>query len=259
VNEPKRIVIYHTSDIHAREEFGDRLAAMVEPGALLVDCGDALAGSSVFYRSQEPVIEELARAPYAAMAVGNREFHYLHRLFLARARRLPAPLVCSNVVDLRGREPVFSRELTLSTGGTHVRFLALLVPQYRTGSGWEKVFGWRFLSPDAALAEFLKPADRPAVPTVILSHLGLPADREVAQRWPGVAAILGGHTHEALWQPDLVNGIPIANAGAFAGHVGRIELSVTNGAVRFEAYTLLPLLRNESEEARERLRDDTAR
>jgi 5'-nucleotidase len=259
VIERKRIVIYHTSDIHAREDFGDRLAAIVEPGALLVDCGDALAGSSVFYTSREPVIEELARAPYAALAVGNREFHYLHRLFLARARRLPAPLVCSNLLDLRRREPVFARSLTLDAGGTAVRFLALLVPQYRTGSGWETVFGWRFLSPDAALAEFMAASNDPAVPTVILSHLGLPADREVAMRWPGVSAILGGHTHEALWQPDLVNGVPIANAGAFAGHVGRIELSVSGSDVRFEAYTLMPLLRNESEEARERLRDDVPR
>jgi 5'-nucleotidase len=257
VSGRQRVVIYHTSDIHAREKFGDRLAALVEPGALLVDCGDALAGSSVFYTRKEPVIEELARAPYAAMAVGNREFHYLHSLFLARARRLRAPLVCSNVIDLRGREAVFARELTVDAGGTPVRFLSLLVPQYRTGSGWETIFGWRFLAPDAALGEFLT-ADRQAAPTVILSHLGLPADREVAQRWPGVAAILGGHSHQALQQPEIVNGVPIANAGAYAGHVGRIELSIEDGSARFEAYALLPLLRDGSEEARERLRDDVA-
>lgn len=256
MSAPKRIVIYHTSDIHARENFGQQLAAIVEPGALLVDCGDALAGSSVFYRSDEPVIEELSRAPYAAMAVGNREFHYLHNLFLARARKLPAPLVCSNVIDLRVREPVFVRELTLECGGAALRFLSLLAPQYRTGSGWEKIFGWRFLAPDVALAEFLRNGHSGGSPTVILSHLGLPADKELARRWPTVTAILGGHTHEALWQPDIVNGIPIAHPGAFAGHVGRLELSVENGKAAMTAYRLLPLLRNESEEARERLRDD---
>ena len=86
------IVIYHTSDIHARREFATRLCAIVEPGAILVDSGDLLAGSSVLYVGREDVVEEVKRAPYTAMAVGNREFHYLHHLFLARARRLPFPL-----------------------------------------------------------------------------------------------------------------------------------------------------------------------
>jgi 2',3'-cyclic-nucleotide 2'-phosphodiesterase (5'-nucleotidase family) len=253
VNGPGRIVIYHTSDIHARMGFGNRLASMVEPGALLVDSGDALAGSSVFYVADEKVVGELNRAPYAAMAVGNREFHYLHRLFLARARMLRAPLVCSNLIDLREREPVYQRELMVQAGSTPVRILSLLVPQYRTGSGWERIFGWRFLSPDAALSDMLggtKGSKDPIngskdrllhLPTIVLSHLGLAADRQVAARWPGISAILGGHTHEALSQPEIVNDVPIAHPGAYASCVGRLELSVENGTTRMTTYKLLPL------------------
>lgn len=250
MNGSTRLVIYHTSDIHARLGFGARLAELVEPGALLVDCGDALAGSSVFYRRDEPVIDELARAPYAALAVGNREFHYLHSLLLTRARRLPAPLVCSNVIDLRGREPAFTRQLVVSAAGVSVRILSLIVPQYRTNSGWEKVFGWRFLAPDVALGELLGAKGSAAVPTILLSHLGLSVDRELAARWRGLAAILGGHSHDALWQPDIVNGTPIAHPGAFAGYVGRLELSLGNGETQLASYRLLPLLRHESEVAR---------
>ncbi len=250
----ERLVIYHTSDIHASGEFGERLAAMVEPGSLLVDCGDALAGSSVFYRNAEPVTAELAKAPYDAMAVGNREFHYLHGAFLARARKLKMPLVCSNLIDLREREPAFVRSLTLERNGVPVRILALLAPQYRTGSGWERVFGWRFLSPTAALEEFFAKPQAPHTPTILLSHLGLPADRDVAGRFGGLAAILGGHSHEALWQPQVTNGIPIAHPGAYAGHVGRLELRIDDGTTSMLSYRLLPLRRNDSEEARERLR-----
>lgn len=235
----ERIVIYHTSDIHARLGFGSRLASLVEPGAILVDSGDALAGSSVFYVTDERVATDLARAPYSALAVGNREFHYLHRLFLARARKLPAPLVCSNLIDMWRRERVFERALVVRSGSTDLRILALLVPQYRTGSGWEKIFGWRFLAPDVALAEML--GGVPAMPTIVLSHLGLDADRHVAERWPQLAAILGGHTHEALPQPEMVNGIPIAHPGAYASYVGRLELTVANGGTRVAAYELIPL------------------
>ena len=255
MNGPSRIVIYHTSDIHAKLGFGQRLASIVEPGALLVDSGDALAGSSVFYVADEAVIEELSVAPYGAMAVGNREFHYLHPLFLARAQKLRAPLVCSNLVDLRGRAPVFKRQLTLDVMGTQVRIVALLVPQYRTRSGWESIFGWRFLSPDAALVELLSGEEEVHVPTIVLSHLGLPADRELAAKWPAISAILGGHSHETLWQPEMVNNVPIAHPGAYAAHVGRLELSVDNGVTRLASYRLLPLVRAHAEEAPEHLRD----
>ncbi|MBV8162932.1 MAG: hypothetical protein JOZ91_01560 [Candidatus Eremiobacteraeota bacterium] len=242
------VVLYHTSDIHARRGFGHRLASLVEPEAALVDCGDALAGSSVFYDTKEEVIGELAQAPYRALAVGNREFHYSHRLFKSRARRLPAPLVCSNLLDLKGREPLFERVLIISVAGVALRLVALLVPQYRTGSGWERVFGWRFLSPDVALREMLG-ADGAlggpggdGLPTVVLSHLGLPADRLLAARWPMLAAILGGHTHDTLAQPEIVNGVPIAHPGAYAEYVGRIELDLDGGASRLISYRLLPLV-----------------
>jgi 5'-nucleotidase / UDP-sugar diphosphatase len=236
-----RLVIYHTSDIHAAAAFGDRLAALVEPGSLLVDSGDALAGSSVFYRSSEPVADELAKAPYAAMAVGNREFHYLHGAFLARARRLHMPLVCTNLIDLRGRPPVFARVLRVRVNDMTLRILALLVPQYRTGSGWERFFGWRFLAPEAALAEFLDHGASSGEPTIILSHLGLGPDRAIAQHWPKIAAILGGHTHATLHQPEIVSGVPIAHPGAYAHNVGRLELEIAGAASRFVSYQLLPL------------------
>ena len=233
------ITLYQTSDIHARRGFGERLASLVEPDAVLVDCGDALAGSSVFYRRKEDVVDDLALAPYRALAVGNREFHYLHGWFKARAQALPAPLVCSNLIDLRSRAPVFRRDLIITVKGITVRLLALLVPQYRTGSGWERVFGWRFLAPDVALAEMMRAHE---MPTIVLSHLGLQADRELAQRWPMLGAILGGHTHTSLSQPQIVANVPIAHVGAFATHVGRLRLELSPKGTHLASYELLPLL-----------------
>jgi 2',3'-cyclic-nucleotide 2'-phosphodiesterase (5'-nucleotidase family) len=245
-----RLVIYHTSDIHSRLGFGRRLAeiAGAEPTSLLVDCGDALRGSSVLYVAAEPVADEMRRAPYAAIAVGNREFHYLHTAFGARARLLPAPLVCSNLLDLWKRPAVFARELTVHRGGLCIRILGLLVPQYRTGSGWERIFGWRFLAPERALQEWAPAASGspdgrpvPADATIVLSHVGLQADREVAHSAGWLTAILGGHSHVALSEPEVINGVPIAHPGAYAQYVGRLELAIENGSSRVVGYDLLPL------------------
>ena len=241
------ITLYQTSDIHARRGFGPRLASLVESSAALVDCGDALAGSSVVYRPKEDVIKDHALAPYRAFAVGNREFHYLHSLFKARAQRLPAPLVCSNLIDLRSREPLFRRELVITVNAVMVRLLAMLVPQYRTGSGWERIFGWRFLAPDVAMAELMRDGKGAAagIPTIVLSHLGLPADRALAARWPTLSAILGGHTHATMSRPLIVGEVPIVHVGAYAASVGRLELDVAAARARVASYELLPLRGNE--------------
>ncbi|HXW75945.1 MAG TPA: metallophosphoesterase [Candidatus Eremiobacteraceae bacterium] len=235
------LVIYHTSDVHDRRGFGRELARVVEPGALLVDCGDALRGSSTLYLRDEPVMREFGLAPYRAQAVGNREFHYLHRLMLARSRRMPIPWVCTNLIDLRARTPAFERTLIVDAGAYRVRLLGLLVPQYPVGSPWEKIFGWRFLAPDAALDGIMaEPGDFDA--TIVLSHLGLDADRALARRHEGVSVIAGGHSHDTLAAPEIVRGVPIVHAGAYAKHAGRLEVSLdARGAATVISYRLIPL------------------
>jgi 2',3'-cyclic-nucleotide 2'-phosphodiesterase (5'-nucleotidase family) len=242
VNAGKRIVVYHTSDVHDRRGFGAKLAALVEDDALLVDCGDALAGSSTVYRKREGVVDEFAAAPYRAQAVGNREFHYLHGCMLARSRAMGVPWVCSNLIDLRGREPAFARELTVDVAGVSVHLLAVLVPQYRIGSTWERIFGWRFISPGEALAELMEKGRGRWDATLLLSHLGLTADRALATYFPRLSAIVGGHSHDTLAQPEVIEGVPIVHAGAYAQFVGRLELDVEGGRSRVASYRLVPLL-----------------
>ncbi|MBV8171251.1 MAG: metallophosphoesterase [Candidatus Eremiobacteraeota bacterium] len=237
----RTLVIYHTSDVHGRLGFGKKLAAIVEPDALLVDCGDSLTGSSTVYRRVEPVVAEFAAAPYRAQAVGNREFHYVHAWFAARARALPMPLICSNLLDLRERDAPYRRSLIVQAGGMRVRLLALLAPQYRTGSGWEFVFGWRCLSVRAAMDEMLA-ALEPADATIVLSHLGLDADRELANAYPSLSAIIGGHSHHTLERPEIVSGVPIVHAGAYAMNAGRLELDLSGARAQVASFRLIPLL-----------------
>lgn len=241
MSAPRRLVVYHTSDVHDRRGFGARLAEVVEPESLLVDCGDALRGSSTVYHRAEGVMDEFARAPYRAQAVGNREFHYLHSRMLARSRCSRVPWVCSNLVDLRARPAAFSRSLVVDVAGARVRLLALLVPQYRTGSWWERVFGWRFMSPQAALEEMQAQPGEPADATLLLSHLGLAADRVIARGHPELAAIVGGHSHDTLAQPEVVGGVPIVHAGAYARFAGRLELSLDGARPTAVSYELVPL------------------
>ncbi len=43
---------------------------------------------------------------------------------------------------------------------------------------------------------------------------------------------MGGHTHDLLAEGDRNQGVPIAQAGCFAKHLGRIRLEVDDAGVR---------------------------
>jgi len=241
--------IYHTSDLHDHRGFVPRLRALRDerPG-LLFDCGDSLRGSQTVYRRNEPVIAEIDAAGYDAQAIGNREFHYLYNLLRARAAKMQHPLLCTNLVDTKGRELPFIHSMTLrspekANGGITIHLLALLIMQYPVGSPYERVFGWRFLDPWDAIAPYAQRIPEGDA-LIVLSHVGLNLDRKLAQRVPRIDLILGGHSHDTLFEPEYVAGVPIVHAGPYGQYVSRTELSYDASAkrLRIDDFALVPLL-----------------
>lgn len=240
------IRLYHTSDLHDHRGFVRRLRSLrdAEPGVLF-DCGDSLRGSQTVYHRREPIIGEIDRAEYDAQAIGNREFHYLFPLLAARARTMRHPLICTNLLDTKNRALPFLRSLVLPSGdGTHrLHLLGLLIMQYPLGSRWERIFGWRFLPPADAIAPYA--ASMPAGDAlVVLSHVGLRLDRELAAAVPRIDLILGGHSHDTLFEPEYVGDVPIVHAGPYGRYVSRSELEYDAARDRYAIarFGLLPLL-----------------
>ncbi|MGA9746829.1 MAG: 5'-nucleotidase C-terminal domain-containing protein [Nocardioides sp.] len=67
---------------------------------------------------------------------------------------------------------------------------------------------------------------------VVLSHAGIHHDRGLSWSLRGlVDLIVGGHTHDLLHEGDLGQGVPIAQAGCYGEHLGRILLDVHDGRV----------------------------
>jgi 2',3'-cyclic-nucleotide 2'-phosphodiesterase (5'-nucleotidase family) len=241
--------IYHTSDVHDRRRVAAPMNALraAKPG-LYADCGDSLRGSQTVYHRNEPIIAELDAARVDVQAMGNREFHYLFGAVRARAAKMKHPFTCANLVDARGRALPFTRDVVLhrddpstSEEPWTLRFFGLLVVQYPAGSPWERLFGWRFLDP-VDVAEQIAAETPPGTTLIALSHLGLHHDRVLAQRVPRLELILGGHSHDTLPEPEVVNGVPIVHAGPYAKFASRTEL-VKDGAGRatIAGFALEPL------------------
>ncbi len=242
------LTLYHTSDLHDRRGFVPRLRELrAERPGLLFDCGDSLRGSQTVYRKNEPIIAEIDAAGYDAQGIGNREFHYLFALLAARARRMHHPLVCSNLVDTRGRPLPFVPEVTFARDGWKLRVFSLLVVQYPEGSPWERVLGWRFRDPLETAVE-IAATTPPDTTLVVLSHLGLRMDRELARAVPRLDLILGGHSHDTLAAPDTSFGVPIVHAGPYGAFVSRTVLvrDAGDGRARIGEFALVPLLNTDA-------------
>ncbi len=240
--------IYHTSDLHDHRHIAAPLRRLRErvPG-LLVDCGDSLRGSQTIFYRREPIIAEMDAAGYDAQAMGNREFHYLFAAVRARVALMRHPFLCANLVDTFGRALAFVPDITLERHAADgaawtFRFFGLLVPQYPAGSPWERIFGWRFLAP-CAVAQRIAAETPAGVTLVALSHLGLRADRDLAQRVPRLDLILGGHSHDTLAEPEYVGDVPIVHAGPYGRFVSQTDLvrADRESRARIAGFTLVPL------------------
>ena len=77
---------------------------------------------------------------------------------------------------------------------------------------------------------------------ILLSHLGLEADRQLAEELQGdVALIVGGHSHDLLPEGELVGDVLIAQAGHYAEHLGRIDVSWDGKKLEATRATVLPV------------------
>jgi 5'-nucleotidase len=233
--------IYHTSDLHDHRHIVAPLARLrAERPGLLVDCGDSLRGSQTVYYANEPIIPTLDAAGYDLQAIGNREFHYLFPLVGRRIAKMRHPVLCANLVDVRGRPLPFAPDRTIAGDDGAVRFFGLLVPQYPEGAAWERWLGWRFRDPYAVAAD-IAAATPDGTTLIALSHLGLRADRELARRVPRLDLILGGHSHDTLATPEYVGDVPIVHAGPYGAFASRTELERRDGRARIADFALEPL------------------
>jgi len=81
---------------------------------------------------------------------------------------------------------------------------------------------------------------------ILLSHLGVYYDQQIAENVPGIDVIVGGHDHIALKKPIEVNNRAnektyIVQADAFYKYLGVMKLELKNSKVKLVKYELLPL------------------
>lgn len=229
--------LLYTNDMHGRTASLDLLARQPRDArTLLLDGGDALCGSNTVYRRHEPVLDQMRKLGFAAMAMGNRELHYLRRVMGWRRDQRRFPLLAANLVDLRHpQHDLWQSVLELHVEDVKVGLIGATVVQYPHGSVWERLFGLRFFQPEDCLPQLVEEMRDRCDVVLLLSHLGFEVDCRIASRLPRVDLILGAHSHTVLQEPHRVAGVPIVQAGSHSRYLA--ELRLGSGKVEYQLHS----------------------
>lgn len=222
----------------------------------LVDCGDFCDGTpfSLHYRGVADVVAMNA-CGYDYATLGNHEFNNT----LQQVKKLIAtaryPYVLANA-----REKATGRELCppyriVNRNGIRFALFGLVTDTTRTYPAAEE--GVEILDPVEVARNLVAQLRREADVVILLSHLGIEVDRELAATVPGIDVIIGGHSHTRLAQPQFVEwrgkdghnlgGTVIVQAHQWGGELGRVDLlfgrDPETGRWRLIAYkgSLLPV------------------
>lgn len=254
-----RVALLHLNDFHSRHDpiattnaacrpaepcFGGsprmataireaREAARADGRApLLLDSGDEFLGS-LFFTAHEGVAEARMQRLWGvqAMALGNHEFDLGPAALARYLDAVEFPVLAANVEATE--EPALAGRLrptaTFRSGPARLVLAGLVTTDTPNISSPGPQL--RFTDPAEAASRAVWEARREGPATVVvLSHLGLAADRRLARAVPGLDVILGGHSHTLVAPPVVEPGpdrpVVIAQAGAFGRWLGRMDLDL---------------------------------
>lgn len=232
-----KLHIIHTNDLH--NHFPEKtIHQILQKDSLLFDSGDAIQGSNLIYHFKEPILHKMKKMGYTAMAMGNREFHYLRGCLKKRFQESSFPILAANLLDLTGKTKM-QDSFIYQKNGIKIGIFGLTVPQYPVGSKWEKVTGWRFLPAVESTKKTVKALYDAKVDLVVcLSHSGFSTDCALAEQVPGIDLILGGHSHTVLKEPQLVRSSIILQTGSHGRFIGSWNLSSDRQNGKYEPWKI---------------------
>lgn len=222
------LVILHTNDLHGQSLA--RLATLVEeqralhPLVLLVDAGDLFSGTAVSSLFQgEAEQDTVLTLGYDALAIGNHDFDFGKKV-LEKSLERGVPWLAANIWqgDQTFAPPFVIKDLgvvrVLLVGLTTVATPKMAFPS--------NIEGLYFADPVKTLTNILQEQEGNYDLCIVLSHLGYGEDLLLAQRVPGITAIIGGHSHTVLSSPVQIRDTLIVQTGSSAQYLGKVTVSL---------------------------------
>jgi sulfur-oxidizing protein SoxB len=219
------------------------------PGALLLDGGDTWQGSGTSLWTGAQDMVDAAKLLGVDVMTLHWECTYGQDRVVEIAKKDFAgkvEIVAQNIKTADFGDPVFEAFTMREINGVPVAIIGQAFPYTPIANPRYMVAEWTFGIQEEnmqATVDAARAAGARAV--VVLSHNGMDVDLKMASRVRGIDAILGGHTHDGMPAPTIVDNpggkTLVTNAGSNSKFLGVLDLDVSGGRVRDFRYRLLPV------------------
>ncbi|NDP40140.1 MAG: thiosulfohydrolase SoxB [Rhodoferax sp.] len=219
------------------------------PNALLLDGGDSWQGSATaLWTAGQDMVEASLELGVDVMT-GHWEFTYGAERVLHVVRndfKDKVAFIAQNIVHEDNADPVFERYVIREQNGIPVAIDGQAFPYTPKANGAQFTPDWEFGIDEARLQAVVNEVrNKGAQVVVLLSHNGMDIDLKLAARVSGIDMILGGHTHDGVPVPSVVQNSGgatiVTNAGSHGKFLATIDFDVKNGRVADYRYHLLPV------------------
>jgi sulfur-oxidizing protein SoxB len=238
-----------------RDEVGDG-------NALLLDGGDTWQGSGTAYWTRGRDMVGACNRLGVDVMTGHWEFTYQDAEVLRNIDEITGEFVAQNVrltddALFSGAEAfdedtghVFRPYTIRDVGGRAIAVIGQAFPYTPIANPSRFIPDWTFgirAGELQSLVDTVRETERPDA-IVLLSHNGMDVDLKLARVVSGIDAILGGHTHDGVPVPVVVDNAAgrtiVTNAGSNGKFLGVLDLEFGSGGISDFHYRLLPVFSN---------------
>lgn len=237
------LVVVHLNDVHGRAEEGKydgvgyaKVATIIEnlkkdpanKNIMFLDAGDTMHGTTFATLERGASIAKvLDKMNLEAMAVGNHDFNYGKNRTLELNKMSKFEMLSANTINADGSNfitPYIIREID----GVKVGIFGLTTPETHYKTNPKNVEGLTFESPVPIAKKMVKELKEQGAEFIIaLTHLGIDESTKpefrstaLAEAIPEINLIVDGHSHTALKEKMVVNGVTLIQTGEYSKNLG---------------------------------------
>jgi sulfur-oxidizing protein SoxB len=222
------------------------------PGALLLDGGDTWQGSgTALWTNAQDMVDACKLLGVDVMTLHWESSYGADRVKEIEEKDFAGKIdiVAQNVKTTDFEDPVFKPYVIKNINGVPVAIVGQAFPYTPIANPRWQTPDWSFGIRDEDMQQAVDAARAEgAQVVVVLSHNGMDVDLKMASRVTGIDAIFGGHTHDGMPAPTVVENAGgktlVTNAGSNGKFLGVMDFDVRDGKVADFRYKLLPVFSN---------------
>ncbi|MBE9549216.1 MAG: thiosulfohydrolase SoxB [Proteobacteria bacterium] len=230
--------------------------------SILIDGGDTWQGSGTALWTRGKDMVEACNMLGVDVMTGHWEFTYKDSEVLENARLFKGEFVAQNIkatedalfegIEVYDEDSghVFKPYVIKEMQGKRVGVIGQAFPYTPIANPKRFIPDWTFGIQEDDLQELvdeIRSSEKPDA-VLLLSHNGMDVDLKLASRVSGIDAIMGGHTHDGMPEPIVVENpggkTLVTNAGSNGKYLAVLDLDLGNGKVNGFKYSLLPVFSN---------------